>query len=135
MVQIQKHKYNRILYKLQQTINGSKVTINYKQVHLPTNCHNFLRIDNQSHHNKTDLSKPRPRGINTIWQRLLTCMTLKMTAAQLVETSVTNNNCLSKDYPHLYDHEDIKNRYSWVQTINQIYQYKYLFNISIWWLI
>ena len=43
------------------------------------------------------------RGINTIiWWRSLH-LTLKMTTAQVVKTSVTNNS-LSKDYPRLDDH-------------------------------
>ena len=62
----------------------------------------FSHFDDQSHHDKTAHSKPRP-GI--LYSHLTTTLhlTLKMTTVQIVETSVTNNS-LSKDYLHLDDH-------------------------------
>ena len=71
----------------------------------PNNGHQSLQLsyfDNESHHDKTDQSKARPEAQ---YHHLTTTLhlTLKMTTAQVVETSVTNNS-LSKDYPHPDDH-------------------------------
>ena len=54
-------------------------------------------FDNQSHHNKTDL-RHKYHNLTTTLN-----LTLKMTTAQVIETSVTNNS-LSKDYLCLDDH-------------------------------
>ena len=62
------------------------------------------RFDDQSHHNKTDQSNPNPNQRHKYHHLTTTFhLTLKMTTAQVVETSVTNNS-LSKDYPHPDDH-------------------------------
>ena len=67
-----------------------------------------------SHHNffipRTNLITTKPTNQNQDhrhkYHHLTTTLhlTLKMTTAQVVETSVTNNS-LSKDYPHLHDHD------------------------------
>ena len=48
------------------------------------------------------LSPRRSHKTNNLMKTLH--LTLKMTTAQVVETSVSINNSLSKDYPHLDDH-------------------------------
>ena len=60
------------------------------------------RFDDQSHHDKTDQSKPGQRHKH---HHLTTTLhlTLKITTAQVVETSVTNNS-LSNHYLHPDDH-------------------------------
>ena len=60
------------------------------------------RFDDQSHHDTTDQSKPRPEAHHL--KKTPLHFTLKMTNTQVVdETSVTNNS-FSKDYPHPDDH-------------------------------
>ena len=58
------------------------------------------------------LSPERSHKTNNLMKTLH--LTLKMTTAQVVEMSVTNNS-LSKDYSHPDDHKT-NNWYSWVQT-------------------
>ena len=48
------------------------------------------------------LTKNAPRGVNP--NNTLCTLTLKMTTAQVVETSVTVNNCPIRDFIHPDDH-------------------------------
>ena len=80
----------------QQTIDGSKTA---KQQ--PTNHHNFYVSRTNPITTKLD---PRPEAYKYHHLTMTLHLTLKMTTAQVVEMSVTNNS-LSKDYPHPEDHD------------------------------
>ena len=81
----------------QQTIDGSEV-ISEQQ---PTNHCNFVLMTN---HIMTKLTYQNQDQRHKYHHLMTTLhLTLKMTTAQVVERSVTNNS-LSEDYPHLDDH-------------------------------
>ena len=85
-----------------QTIDGSKITAKQQ----PTNKYNFQVLATNHITTKSDQSKPRQR--HKYHHLTMTLhLTLKMTTAQVVETSVTNNS-LSKDYPHKDDHAKLQ---------------------------
>ena len=81
----------------QQTLDGSEITENQQ----PTNHYNFQVLT--TNHITTKLTSPNHDQRHKYHNLMATLhLTLKMTTAQVVETSVTNS--LSKDYSHPDDH-------------------------------
>ena len=71
----------------QQTINGSKITATINDQSLQ-----LSRFDDQSHQDKTDLSESRPETYCKYRHLTMTLqLTLRMTTAQVVETSVSKD--------------------------------------------
>ena len=82
----------------QQTIDGSKITAKQQ----PTNHYNFHVL--RTNHIMTKLTNPNHDQRHKYHHLTKTLhLSLKMTTAQAVETSVTNNS-LSKDYSHPAEH-------------------------------
>ena len=81
----------------QQTVDGSKITA--KQ--LTNHCNFHVLMINQIMTKLINTNNDQRHKHHHLTTTLH--LTLKMTTAQVVETSVTNNS-LSKDYPHPEDH-------------------------------
>ena len=84
------------------TINGSKPTNDWWQ----TLHESFSQYD----HGLTDQSPLTDQHNIIDWQNNTIHLTLKMTSAQVVETSVTNNSSF-QNYPHPDDHTTRTNKY------------------------
>ena len=117
--------YKRLIHDLkrnQQTRDGSKVIATTDQ------SLQFSRFDDQSCHDKTDLSEPEIFKYHQLTTTLH--LTLKMTTAQAVETSVTNNS-LSKDYLHPDDHAKQIIYYYYYYHHHHYHYFVYMFTFNI----